>query len=105
VANVAPVTLPAPELGPTVSAGGKWAQEHEAFRRLLPGLLTTHRGQYVAIHLGQVIASGLDKVSVAMAALQQIGNVPIHVGLVSEHPEVVVRSGLRRESAPSTGGL
>ena len=97
MANVEPVTFPAPELGASLPPASKWAQEQDAFRRLLPQLLTTHRGRYVAIHLGQPIATGEDKLAVAMDALRQIGNVSIHVGLVSEQPEIVMRSGVRRQ--------
>jgi hypothetical protein len=41
--------LPAPVLAPP--QGNKWRREQEAFRRLLPDLLKTHRDQYVAIHV------------------------------------------------------
>ncbi len=53
-------TQPAPEL-PT-DADGKWRREQRAFRQLLSELLRTHRGQYVAIHDGQVVESGNNKV-------------------------------------------
>src|SRR5688572_18136392 len=44
----------------------KWEREFQAFLRLLPDLLTTHRAQYVAVHNGQVVAAGPDKVQVAL---------------------------------------
>src|SRR5437879_2526480 len=93
--TVEPITLPAPviDLLPTPS---KWEREHQAFRRLLPQLLQTHHGQYVAIHEGQVVASGSDKLAVALQAFSQVGNVSIHVGLVREGTEPVARSGGRR---------
>ena len=75
----------------------KWKREKDAFQRLLPVLLTTHRGQYVAIHEGQVVDAGTDQLDVAMRVLSRIGNVPIHVGLVTDHPGRTVRSGVRRE--------
>jgi hypothetical protein len=58
---------------------------------LLPELLKTNRGQFVAIHQGKVVASGQDKLAVALQAFRQVGNMAIHVGLVSEEGEAVVR--------------
>ncbi len=101
MAATEPITLPAPRIDPMPPPADKWAREHQAFRRLLPELLQTHRSQYVAIHEGQVIASGQDKLAVALEAFRQIGNVLIHVGLVSEEPEPGVRSGVRRVLSPS----
>src|SRR5882672_6616877 len=43
----------------------KLAREFDAFEGLLPELLPTHRGQYVAVHNGQVVASGTNKLDVA----------------------------------------
>jgi hypothetical protein len=74
-----------------------WEREHQAFRRLLPGLLATHKGQYVAIHGGQVVDSGNDKLALALRVLHKVGNVAIHVGRVTAEPEPVCRSGVRRD--------
>jgi hypothetical protein len=98
------ITLPAPVIESLMSPSDKWTREYQAFRRLLPELLPARRGQYVAIHEGRVIASGPDKLPVALEAFRRIGNVSIHVGLVSEDTEPVVRSGVRR-IAPSNGGV
>lgn len=98
-----PITLSAPELPLAFPPASKWAREHLAFRQLLPQLLNTHRGQFVAVHDGRVIAAGQDKIAVAMDALRQVGNVAVHVGLVSEQPEPVVRSGARRDLSSSGG--
>ena len=57
-----------PEPPPPPPAADKFEREQAAFHRLLPDLLTTHRGQYVAIHDGQVIAVGNSSVGVLTAA-------------------------------------
>ena len=79
--------------------------ERRAFYRLLPALLLTHKGQYVAIHEEQVVDAGPIKLEVAMRVLQRVGNVDIFVGLVTDQPEVIYRSGVvrvieNRESRP-----
>ena len=75
-------------------------RERAAFYRLLPGLLTTHRGQYVAIHEEQVVESGPNRLEVAMRVLQRVGNLDIYVGLVSDQPPAADRSGVRRDRGP-----
>jgi hypothetical protein len=97
-----PITLPAPvvELPPPRT---KWEHEYRAFQWLLPQLLATHRGQYVAVHNEQVVDSGDDKLALALRVLSRIGNVAIHVGRVTEEPEAVSRSGVRREQRPAGG--
>jgi len=92
-----PVILPAPAVTSPIRASSKWERERDAFRRLLPQLMPSHRGQYVAIHNGAVVASGQKRLDVALQALFQVGNVDIHVGLVSEEPEPISRSGVRRD--------
>jgi hypothetical protein len=81
--------LPAPSL-PT-PPDDKWRREQQAFRRLLPELLQSHRGQYVAIHDGRVVASGADKLDVAGQAYARHGYVPIYVSLVTDRPAPPVR--------------
>jgi len=93
----ATVTLPAPLVELPVPLRTKWEREYAAFQQLLPRLLTTHRGKYVAIHDGQVIDSGDDKLALALRVLGQIGNLAIHVGLVTDEPAPIARSGVRRE--------
>jgi len=92
-----PLTFPAPVVELTPPHLPKWEREYRAFRQLLPQLLTTHRDQYVAIHEGQIVDSGDDKLALALRVLSRIGNVAIHVGLVTEEPDPVARSGVRRE--------
>ena len=52
---------PRPGLHLTCSARGedKWRREQRAFHGLLPGLLSTNPGQYVAIHEGQVVVRAM----------------------------------------------
>jgi hypothetical protein len=75
----------------------KFERERRAFYRLLPELLNTHRGQYVAIHEEQVVDSGPERLPVAMRVLERIGPADIYVGLVSVEPRQVYRSGVRRD--------
>jgi hypothetical protein len=74
----------------------KVERERRAFLRLLPQLLGTHRGQYVAVHDGKVVGSGKDRMELAMEVWGRIGGVDLYIGLVSEEPERPVRSGLVR---------
>ena len=41
---------------------GKGEREYRAFLRLLPQLLVSHRGQYVAVHEGQVVDCDADDI-------------------------------------------
>jgi hypothetical protein len=62
----------------------KWRREQRAFLRLLPELLNSHRGQYVAIHGERLVEFGDDKLAVARRAYSRFGHVPIFVSLVAE---------------------
>ena len=101
----ATITLPAPVLDAAIPPQTKWEREYEAFQKLLPRLLTTHRGNYVAIHDGEIIDSGDDKLALALRVLGKVGNVAIHVGLVTEEPAPLEHSGVRRQILPSGGRL
>jgi uncharacterized protein DUF5678 len=79
-------TLPAPDLRFKDATHAAWDEERHAFLRLLPMLLPTHRGRYVAVHKGGVIADGPDQVEVAKRAYALVGYVPIYVGLVTDEP-------------------
>lgn len=81
--------LPAPELPRPPE--DKWRCEQRAFRQLLPGLLSSHRGQYVAIHQGRVVACGTDKLTVANEAYSRFGYLPIYVSLVTDEPLPPIR--------------
>jgi hypothetical protein len=79
----------------------KWEREYAAFRRLLPQLLLTERGKFVAIHEEQVIDSDPDEMTLIARVLARIGNVDVHVGLVTDLPEPVHRSGVVRDLSRS----
>jgi hypothetical protein len=67
---------------------------------LLPGLLATHRGKYVAIHDGQVVGEGTDPIELALRTWKQVGRVAIHVDLVTDEPRRPVRIPTLREVRP-----
>lgn len=90
--------LPAPTL--PVAPEDKWHREQRAFRRLLSELLKTHAGQYAAIHDGQVVETGSDKVDVAGRAYARCGYVPIYVGLVTDQPPKPIRMSSPRLLPP-----
>jgi hypothetical protein len=75
----------------------KFERERQAFLRLLPQLLATHRGQYVAIHDENVAASGANRMEAAMKVWTRVGGVDLYVGLVTDQPEPAARSGVVRE--------
>lgn len=74
----------------------KWEREYRAFKRLLPELLKTHRGKYVAIHEERVIDSDEDRLTLIFRVLPIVGGVSVHIGHVTEGPEPISRSGLVR---------
>jgi hypothetical protein len=80
------IILPAPELSLEEATPAAWREEQRAFLRLLPTLLATHQGQYIAVHKGGVIAEGPDQVEVTKQAYARAGYVPIYVGLVTAEP-------------------
>ena len=75
----------------------KFERERRAFFRLLPGLLATHPGQYVAIHDEQVVDSGPDQLEVALRVQRRVGAVAIYVHLVSDEARPMCRSGVVRD--------
>jgi hypothetical protein len=85
-----PETLPAPVLDwPPPET--KWQREQRAFVQLLPQLLSSHRGQYVAIHEGQLVDSGDELVPLAKRVYARYGYVPIWMDLVTDQPRQTVR--------------
>lgn len=83
--EIPPIDSWTPSLSPPVLI-----EERLAFARLLPELLTTHRGQYVAMLGDRVVASGSDQYAVLSQAYAEHGYRPILCRLVtSERPRVV----------------
>jgi hypothetical protein len=82
---------PAPEIPLDVPSGSKWDREYRAFLRMMPGLLATHRGKFVAVHEGQLVQSGDDQIDVALAAYRMYGYLPIFVGQVTDAPIAPLR--------------
>lgn len=80
----------------------KWSREHRAFLSLLPQLLATHRGQFVAIHDGRVAAAGTDRVTLALEVYRRHGYQPIHIGLVTTDPPAVERVPSSRNADGAT---
>jgi Family of unknown function (DUF5678) len=95
-----PVTLPAPEVPSTPLPPTKWERERGAFLRLLPELLRTHRGKFVAVHDEQVVDSGDDPIALIKRVHARFGYVPIHVEEVAAQPATAVRIPHYREYRP-----
>ena len=66
-----------------------YRRERAAFLALLPQLLTTHRGRFVAVHGGRVVAEGTDDATVTAEAYARVGYTDLYVGEVTESPRVV----------------
>jgi hypothetical protein len=69
----------------------KWRREQRAFHDLLPELLHTNPGQFVAIREDQVVESGNDRFAVARRAYDRFAYVPIHVHRVAAGPPHAAR--------------
>jgi hypothetical protein len=69
--------------------------DRTAFQRLLPELLKTHKGQFVAIHKGEMVDADMDNRELAKRIYAR-KLFPIYIQLVSEQPRVI------ELSSPST---
>jgi hypothetical protein len=91
-----PVSTPPFEVHlPDPPALTKGERERRAFLRLLPELLQTHAGQYVAIHNEQLVDSGPDDIALIRRVHERVGYVPIHVARVEKQPRVIRIPGPR----------
>jgi hypothetical protein len=85
-------TFAAPTFDSTVPPPrSKWEREYRAFLQLLPQLLATHRGQFVAIHEGQVVDSDDDEIALALRVYAKYGYIQLHIGRVVEQPPPLAR--------------
>src|SRR5713101_6528333 len=66
----------------------KFVREEDAFQQLLPELLKSHRGKYVAVHEEQVVDAGDDQIELALRAYKRYGYIPIYVTLVTDQPRI-----------------
>ena len=96
------LTLPPPELSTSPSATTKWEREYQAFIRLLPTLLQSHRGKFVAIHGEQVVDSNDDPIALIKRVHARYGYVPIHVDEVTDQPPAPIRIPHYREYRPKS---
>jgi hypothetical protein len=69
--------------------------EHKAFLQMLPELLKQYQGRVVAIHRGQVVAVGDERMEVWQRARRQLAGVPIYVQTV-EYPPAVYKMPHRK---------
>lgn len=94
-------TLPAPDVAPLATSNEQWRHDRAEFQRLLPRLLKDSAGKFVAVHDGQIVACGDDKIVVAQQAYSQCGYVPIYVGHVVAEPPSPIRMPTPRSVARS----
>lgn len=68
--------------------------EAEAFERQRASLLATYRGEYVAMHQGQVIDHDPDLRTLHLRVFAQLGHAPVLLKQVTQEParEIVFRS-------------
>jgi len=78
------IEYPAPDLSLAQAPETAWERERRAFWNLMPDLRRTHYGQYVAIHDGKVVASGSERVPVAVEGYSRVGYVPLYLGHVTD---------------------
>jgi hypothetical protein len=62
----------------------EFSREREGFNRLKPDLMRTHRGKYVAVYRGEVVAIADSSTEAALQAYAEVGYVTLYVGLVDE---------------------
>ena len=93
------VTLPPdkrPKAFPTRPTHPVLAAEYDAFERMLPELMKTHAGKYVALRNGAVVAVADTEVGARTAADQEVPGLPVYVRLVTDQPQPLPRIGSPR---------
>ena len=61
-------------------------KEMAAFRRMLPQLLKTHRGEYVAFHGGRMVGHSSDDEELASRMFKEPGDAAFYIARVEETP-------------------
>src|SRR5437879_4399686 len=89
-------TYPAPVVEWPPPPRNKWERECQAFLKLLPELLNSHRDRYVAVHEGRAVDDDEDLIRLALRVYERHGYVPIYMDLVTERPPPTVRIPHRR---------
>ncbi len=85
-------------LRPAIGSAGDnplFERERAAFQRLLPELLKTHRGEWVAVVDGQAVEFGPDFSSVIVPVRRRFGQRPVYVHEISEEPRLYTISSPR----------
>ena len=95
----------APDLSAVLTPNDPWRLNQRAFMAMLPSLLATHRGQYVAVHDGHVVASGDALVDVALEAYRRVGYLPVYVDLVTDRPRPRAGGGCALRNPSPAGGF
>ncbi len=75
----------------------KLAAEHDAFEKMLPELLVSHRGLYVAVHDGRVVAAAKSATEALTAAGKLCPGQYVLVRLVTDQPQPIERLTRYRE--------
>ncbi len=66
-------------------------QEQAAYERLHESLLTTHEGQYVAVHRGKVVDADADKMLLVRRINVRYPSEVVHIRQVNREPERELR--------------
>jgi hypothetical protein len=85
-------------LRPAIGSAGDnplFERERAAFQRLLPELLKTHRGEWVAVIDGQPVEFGQDFSSVIVPVRRRFGQRPVYVQEIAEEPRLYTISSPR----------
>ncbi len=64
------------------------AAEEQAFRRQQAQLMARYEGEYVALHLGRVVAHGPDDEELARSLFAELGDRPFYIAKVEREPTI-----------------
>ncbi|MBI2205527.1 MAG: hypothetical protein HYU41_16900 [Candidatus Rokubacteria bacterium] len=63
-----------------------YERERNAFRALPPEVRAQYSGRWVAVHNGNVVASGISDTEAARQFLREFGDTHVFVGYIGEEP-------------------